>query len=484
MDADISYEARTGAPAGSVPHSRPEELLAVIDASCVGFEQVSRVSPQRRRTWLDAVATALEAHRDELTLLADCESALGVARLDGEVARTADQLRFYADAASEGRFLDAVVGPHLARTGMPLGPIAVFGASNFPFAFGALGNDTASALAAGCSVVVKAHPAHPLTSARTVELAQHALTEAGAPHGTLGAVVGFEQGLALVDHPSIAAVAFTGSQRAGMSLWERCRSRGVPVYAEMGTVNPVVVTPSAAPEVTTIAKGFAGSCTLGSGQYCTKPGLFLAPHGAGAAPALGEALRQIAVQPVMLTRGIAEAVQTGIEALRDAGAELIAHIPSASSGWSAPAAVLSAPLSAVTEGSRVVEECFGAVAVVIEYSSVAEAVEVIDGLQGALAASLFAADADPDAAVFLDRLGRRVGRVVVGDWPTGVAVDWAQQHGGPWPATTDPRATSVGAAALERFVRPVAYQAVPDELLPPPLQSGNPWAIARREVGS
>lgn len=488
MSVETSFDPRTGAVAATVAHTTLDDLDAAVARSVVAADVAAGTSPAERRIWLAAAADALEAHLDELARIADWETALGRTRLDGEVARTANQIRFYADAAVDGSFLGAVrdeVAPHLARVQVPLGPVAVFGASNFPFAFSAFGNDTASAIAAGCSVVVKAHPAHVQVSQRVFELSRDAMVAAGAPVGLIEMVYGFEAGRALVQHPSIAAVAFTGSQAGGMSLWRAANERAtvIPVFAEMGTVNPVVVTPSAGSDIATIAKGFVGSFTLGSGQFCTKPGLLLAPRGVDAPSVIAAALEEAHPQPVMLTKGIAEAVEAGIAELQQAGATVIAQTSASGQGWSAPATLLAAPLNLLREGNRVLEECFGAVAIVVEYDTIDEVITAVDRLQGALAASVMIGDDDEDAATVLEHIQRKVGRVIVNEWPTGVAFTWAQQHGGPWPSTSNPASTSVGAAALERFVRPVAFQNLPDALLPPALQADNPWHIPRRING-
>jgi NADP-dependent aldehyde dehydrogenase len=271
-----------------------------------------------------------------------------------------------------------------------------------------------------------------------------------------------------------------------MSLWRAANERHnvIPVFAEMGTVNPVIVTPAGAADIASIAKGFVGSFTQGSGQFCTKPGLLLAPRGVDATTVIAAALEDVYPRPVMLTKGISAAVVAGVQELQEAGATVVAQTSETGAGWSAPATVLAAPLSLLREGNRVLEECFGAVAVVVEYDDLNEALRALDSLQGALAASIMIGDDDPDAEAVLDRVHRKVGRVIVNDWPTGVAFTWAQHHGGPWPSTSNAASTSVGAAALDRFVRPVAYQGLPDHLLPPALQADNPWSIPRRINGT
>jgi NADP-dependent aldehyde dehydrogenase len=492
-----SYDPRTGAVNGSVDETTGAALRLVLEAARQAAPVVAGVAPAVRREWLRAIAASLEVHREELVALAERETALGETRLDGEVIRTAGQLRFYGDVAAEGSYLRAMLDtatdttPHLARVNEPLGPVAVFGAGNFPFAFGCLGNDTASAIAAGCPVVVKAHPAHPLLSARLVAVARAALEAAGAPGGTLGAVSGFDAGVELVTSPVVRAVAFTGSQSGGLALWRAANEREVviPVFAEMGTVNPIIVTPGGAGRMAEIAAGFVASFTLGSGQFCTKPGLLLAPSGSRAAAAVAGALQQAAPRPLMLTEAVAAAVPVAVDALVAAGASVVATVPGPASGWTAPAVVLEAPVDALHHGSRLLEECFGAVVVVTEYGDTRQFESAVEQLHGALAGSVMTAGGpdvsdDADAAHAVRLLATKVGRVAVDDWPTGVAYTWAQQHGGPWPATSAPAATSVGAAALDRFVRPVTYQSAPDGWLPVPLRAANPWSVPRRIDGA
>lgn len=493
MTAVTSYDPRTGDPVWSAEETTPEQVAASVQLAARAAPAVAAATPGQRRDWLNSIADALEAHQDELVTLADRETALGGTRLSGEVVRAANQLRFYGDVAAEGSYLGVTLDeatattPRIVRMNQPLGPVAVFGASNFPFAFSVLGNDTGAALAAGCPVVVKAHPAHVGLSHRQADIARDALAAAGAPAGTLGMVNGHRAGTELVRSPATAAVAFTGSQRGGLALWRIANERDVviPVYAEMGTVNPVVLTRAGARDLEGMAAGLVGSFTLGHGQYCTKPGLLLAPAGSGAAEAVGSALRDAAPAPVMLTESIAASVRAGFAAMQDAGAEPVAQLDAATTGWSAPAAVLRADVTALKPGGPLLEECFGAVVLVCEYDGDQQLADALTALQGALAATVVAGGADdPQAADLVDRLSGKVGRVIVDDWPTGVAFTWAQQHGGPWPSTSVPSATSVGAHGLDRFVRPVAYQSVPDAWLPSGARDDNPWAVPRRVNGT
>jgi NADP-dependent aldehyde dehydrogenase len=488
-----SFDPRTGNVAGHVPESTLDDVGRVAAASLDAAKEVSAVSPARRASWLGAVADELEARAAELAGLADLETGLGAARLTGELARTTAQLRFYGAVAEEGSYLRATIDaagpstPAVARAGLPIGPVAVFGASNFPFAFGVLGHDTASAIAAGCPVVAKAHPAHPLLCQALHELAASVLAQVGAPDGTFGMVAGYDAGAALVRAPEIAAVAFTGSQRGGMALVDLANQRDlvIPVFAEMGTVNPVVVSQQGAHRIVEITDGFVGTFTLGFGQFCTKPGLMFAPRGADAPSLVASSLARQPTQPQMLTEAIARSVADCLLQFEEAGAKVIQTVGSSDGpGWSAPAAVVAASIDALTPGSRLLEECFGAVALVVEYDDQVQLESALDRLQGSLAASVFTAGPDDSQAhLVLRQLTTKVGRVVVNGWPTGVACGWAQHHGGPWPSTSNPAATSVGAAALDRFMRPLAYQAVPDEWLPEPLQRDNPWSVPRRVDG-
>lgn len=492
----VSHSPLDGSVLGTVRDTTHEQMAAVVDRAAAAARDVGDAPPAQRQAWLEAIAGTLDANQDQLARLANSESALGLERLRSEVSRAAGQLRFYGRVAAEGGYLGVSIeeptetAPRLVRINRALGPVAVFGASNFPLAFGVLGNDTGSALAAGCPVVAKAHPAHVLTCLRLAELATEALAQAGAPVGTFGMVAGLQAGIDLVKADEITAVGFTGSQAGGLALWAIAndRERVIPVYAEMGTVNPVVLTPAGAAALRVVAEGFVGSFTLGAGQFCSKPGLLFAPSGHRAADAVADALRATALDPKMLTEPIAANVGLGIDAMVAAGATVVARITGSQSGWAADAAVLSAPVDALAHGSRLLEETFGPVALVVEYSDRAELDAALRRMQGSLAGSVFGGGPeDLDATHAVEVLADQVGRVTIGDWPTGVAFSWAQQHGGPWPATSNPSTTSVGAAALDRFVRPVTFQSVPDGSLPPAVRPAvapeNPWCISRRLDG-
>jgi NADP-dependent aldehyde dehydrogenase len=492
----VSYAPRDGQVLGSVPETAQAEVGMAVRLAASAAARVGESSPSERRAWLDAIADTLELHQEELAQLSDSESALGLDRMRGEVLRAAGQLRFYGKVAAEGGYLGVAIdqatggSPRLVRVNRPLGPVAVFGASNFPLAFGVLGNDTGSAIAAGCPVVAKAHPAHVLTCQRLAELAIEALDSVGAPAGTFGMVIGLQAGVDLVRASEIKAVGFTGSQRGGLALWGIANEREtvIPVYAEMGTVNPVVLTTDGLANLDEVATGFVGSFTLGAGQFCSKPGLLFAPAGARVAEAVAAALSRLGPDPKMLTQQIASNVALGIDQMEAAGATVVTRVSGTDQGWAADAAVLTAPIAALTQGSKLLEETFGPVAVVVEYADLSELDEALGRMQGSLAASVFGGgEDDQDAAHAVDLLAHQAGRITVGDWPTGVAYTWAQQHGGPWPATSSPATTSVGAGALDRFVRPVTFQSVSDAALPsavrPVVAADNPWRIPRRIDG-
>lgn len=474
------------------PGQPNDDVQTAVTACAQAASAVANASAAVRAGWLEAIAAAVAADVDELTRISDEETGLGPTRLSGEVQRCANQLRFYGAVAQEGSWLEATIDhatdttPDLRRIRRPLGPVAVFGASNFPFAFGTLGNDTGSALAAGCPVIVKGHPAHPRTHARLAALAGTALREAGAPAGAFQTVTGFDAGPALVQHPSVTAVAFTGSQHGGLALWRLAQQRPVviPVFAEMGTVNPVVVTRRAAAErAPQIAAGCVGSFTLGMGQFCTKPGLLLVPAGTDVVDQLAQELHRVAPRGPMLTTDIATAYDAGLERLLDAGAQVVAAVPDPGAERAVAATVLRAPADAVTGDSAVRHECFGPVIVTVEYTDEAHRTRLLQGLQGCLTASIMSdGPSDPEIPALVDALSALAGRVSVDAWPTGVATTWAQHHGGPWPATSNPAATSVGAAALARFTRPTAYQGVPQQALPVGLRDGD-HTVPRRIDG-
>ncbi|MFJ4758665.1 aldehyde dehydrogenase (NADP(+)) [Streptomyces sp. NPDC088763] len=457
-----------------------------------------------RAAFLRTAADRLQAAGDRLVEAADAETALGPVRLTGELARTCFQLRAFADIVDEGAFLGVVIDhpddtatppiPDLRRYKVPLGVVAVYSASNFPFAFSVAGGDTASALAAGCPVVVKAHPDHPALSELVAHVLRNAAAEHGVPAGVVGVVHGFEAGLELIRHPLVAAAGFTGSVRGGRALFDAAAARPVPIpfHGELGSLNPVLVTEAAAAERgEAIGTGLAGSMTLGVGQFCVKPGLVLVPSGAagdGLVKSLTDAVSN-SEAGVLLDHRMRDNFLAGV-AERTGLPEVDSPVtPGAGGEHTVSAGFLTVAASALAEEGAhdvLLEECFGPVTVVVRYDDEAEATRVLSRLPGNLTATVHLsaeeAAGEGRGAAVLAELTPLAGRVLVNGWPTGVAVAPAQHHGGPYPATTS-TSTSVGGTAIERWLRPVAYQGAPEALLPPELRDDNPLGLPRRFNG-
>jgi NADP-dependent aldehyde dehydrogenase len=458
----------------SAPVLAPTDVLA---AAAAVARPVARTAPTLRAKWLHAIAATLDAHAHDLIPVAMRETHLPEGRLIGELARTTFQLRLLADRLADGLLSDIQVDhadpdwpigprPDLRRTHVPLGPVLVFAASNFPFAFSVAGGDTASALAAGCPVVLKAHPGHPDLSRATAALVLAALAESGAPDGTFGLIEGQQAGAEAVGSPSIKAVAFTGSTAGGRALFDLATSRPepIPFYGELGSTNPVVVTPRGwASRPDTITTGFAGSVMLGAGQFCTKPGLVFVPD-------VDEFLTRLPelVAGPLLNEQIAAGFLRSVKEL----AALTESARGAVTDDEVSPVLFRTSTSTVREHPEILDlEAFGPAAVLIEYDDLADVLSVVDLLPGQLTATVQGdADADTDEIELVARLAEHVGRILWNDWPTGVAVTDAQQHGGPYPATTAPLTTSVGTAAVARFLRPVAFQSVPSAALPAELR--------------
>ncbi|GAB3574314.1 aldehyde dehydrogenase (NADP(+)) [Leifsonia lichenia] len=465
-------------------------------ASGSGFSSSSLSDRMRALT---ALAAALESARDELVAIASAETHLTPARLSGEVTRTANQLRFFAEVVADGSFLEAAIDhadpstapprPDLRRMLRPLGVVAVFTASNFPFAFSVLGNDTASALAAGCPVVVKAHPGHPLLSERTAELARDALAAAGLSADAIGLVDGVDAGVELVRHPLVTAVAFTGSEHGGRALFEVASSRAdpIPFYGELGSINPVVVTQAAASaDAAGLAAGLLEVVTRDAGQFCTKPGLVFAPADSGFGRAVHAALAGADAHPLLttghplLTTGMTRAFEHRVGDLSARGDVTVARTSGDAEGRPT---VISATVDAfLADPDALLAECFGPLTAVVSYASAGELRSALALLPNSLTATIRSAP-DEDVSGIAAILAPRCGRLVFGGWPTGVATAWAQHHGGAWPATTGSQHTSVGASSLRRFLTPVAYQNAPESVLPTALLDANPLRIPRREDG-
>ncbi len=467
------------------PQSTPADVDAAARAAHAAFETFGSSSAETRARLLRGLAQALEDQREQLVALADAETHLGTARLNGELDRTAFQLRGFATRVEQGAafaFEDdpAVAGappaghPHLMRVRVPLGPVAMFSASNFPFAFSVLGGDTASALAAGCPVVVKAHSGHQGLSHRVAALAREVVAAQGLPAGVLALVdgPGAQIGVALVEHPLIQAAAFTGSVRGGLALESaaRARKQPIPFYGELGSVNPVIALPAALQaKGAELAQGLAGSITMGSGQFCTSPGIVLVPAGdAGDAfvAQLAEALRGAKTHE-MLTPQMRKGFEQGCAQWRaEAGLQALVAEPAAT-GDAAPRPYLAQIDAAGFLASKHLhEEVFGPAAIIVRIAHSAQIADVLDAVGGSLTVTVWGAEAPSQDNLALVRAAMRIaGRVLFAGFPTGVAVTAGQHHGGPFPASTAPFTTSVGYAALDRFLRPVALQDAPQWLL-------------------
>jgi NADP-dependent aldehyde dehydrogenase len=471
----------------------PQELDEIAARAASAASAWKDSDAATRGGWLVAIADALDAADDELVEIAQRETHLGTARLRDEVARTTGQLRLFAAVVEEGSYLELTVDdadssatppiPELRRMLVPVGPVAVFSASNFPFAFSVCGGDTASALAAGNPVIVKAHSGHPELSRRTAEVASAALSVAGAPAGSLALVEGRGAGNALVQHPVVRAAGFTGSLTGGRALFDLACGRPdpIPFYGELGSVNPVVVTPAAAQaRGHDLARGLVGSFTLGAGQFCTKPGVVFVPWDAGFEASVAAAVTSAAGGP-LLTDRITAAFPQGVAHLRDDSSVAVLAEGAPTPDGARPI-VLTTDAAAVAERPEtLLQECFGPVTLLVRYASEADLHAALSAVPGSLTATLHSEDVD-DVVDTLALLQARAGRVLFGGWPTGVAVTWSQQHGGPWPATTSLH-TSVGATAIRRFLRPVVFQDAPERLLPPVLRDASLARTPHRRNG-
>lgn len=482
---------------------------ADVDRACglawEAFDVFRGTSLEERARLLEGIAEQLLALGDALIERTCAETGLPRGRIEGERGRTVGQLRLFASVVREGTWIDARIDPaQPSRTPLPrsdlrqrhigVGPVAVFGASNFPLAFSVAGGDTASALAAGCPVVAKAHPAHLGTSELAGRAVQAAVKASGLPSGIFALLhdAGHEVGGALVADPRIKAVGFTGSRRGGLALVRIAASRPepIPVYAEMSSINPVVLLPAAlARRGAAIGRGFAGSLTMGAGQFCTNPGLIFAVEGPGLnefVAAAGEALGGTPAA-TMLTPGIHKAYQDGVAKLKASQVlTQVAHGREARKGsFEGQSILFTTDAKGFASDPVVQEEVFGSSSVLVRCPDLATMRGLIDGMEGQLTATLQLDEpGDIEAArSLLPILERKVGRVLVNGWPTGVEVCHAMVHGGPYPSTSDGRTTSVGTLAIQRFLRPVCYQDLPAALLPDSLRDDNPFGLWRRVDG-
>ncbi|WP_231491262.1 aldehyde dehydrogenase (NADP(+)) [Pedobacter sp. Leaf170] len=470
-------------------------------AATAAFETFRNIHKDKKAAFLNAIADEISAIAEVLVPRASAESGLPIARLQGELGRTTGQLKLFANLVAEGSWVDAVIDtamperqplprPDIRKMLVPIGPVVVFGASNFPLAFSVAGGDTASALASGCPVIVKAHPAHYGTSALVGAAIIKAIEKTGMPKGLFSLLFddGYAIGSALVLHPLTKAVTFTGSYNGGMALVKLAQERKepIPLFAEMGSINPIVLLPEAInTQAEELAKKYAASITLGAGQFCTNPGLMLAIS----SPEL-ENFKQVLAAEIskvpsatMLTPGIANnyiKLSTAVHA--EDGVELLSAstVKNAELQNQSEAKVAQVSAAKFIENPKLHEEIFGPYSLLVVANNVAELEQVIAVLNGQLTVTIMAAaDEIRQYQSLIHLLTNKTGRIILNGVPTGVEVCAAMQHGGPFPATNDSRFTSVGSSAIHRFVRPLAYQDWQQEFLPEELKDSNPLEIFR-----
>lgn len=497
-----SINPRTGEPAGpGVSETPPAELSSALSLAKSAARRFATESLTDRAILLRAIADRLDDRADELIPIADAETALGKTRLTTELARTTFQLRLFAQIIEEGSFLEVTIDspapqakpvarPDLRRQLEPLGPVLVFAASNFPFAFSIAGGDTASALAAGCPVVVKAHEGHPELSRRTGEIISSVVADHNLPAGIFTVIFGQQAGRdAVVDH-RIKAAGFTGSTTGGRALFDLATGRvdPIPFYGELGSINPTVVTKAAArARGEDIATEYVNSFTLGHGQFCTKPGLLFLPVGHKLDAPLAEAVSAVAPAPMVNAR-VAESyakVSAELSAHPDVRSLVTPRLHTEPGAWGVPCLFVTSAERFTEAADTLAEECFGPSSLIVEYASTHELINALQAIEGSLTATVHGEQSDLQGIVpVLDVLRTRAGRLIWNGWPTGVSVAWAMNHGGPWPSTTNALHTSVGAGAVRRWMRPVTYQSFPQDLLPAALRDGNPLGIPRRVDGA
>lgn len=477
----------------------PREIDEAIIKAEEAFLAYSKKSGHERALFIETIADEIIALSDDLIKRCCEETGLTEGRLTGERGRTVNQLRLFAGLLREGSWVDARIEtaepnrqpapkPDIRSMQKALGPVGIFGASNFPLAFSVAGGDTASALAAGCTIVVKAHPAHPGTCEMIAHAIVRAIAKAKMPSGTFSMVHGTstEVGMAIVKHPLIRAIGFTGSFRGGKAIFDAAAQRPapIPVYAEMGSTNPVFILPGALREKKAeIAKGLTASVTLGAGQFCTNPGLVFFEESKDATlfqKITAANFREVAAA-TMLTSRIHQAYENGIEKLgKQEGVALLAKGKAEEEGFRGVGYLFQANARNFLANENLEEELFGPSTLAVTASNKAELLEIAQNLKGHLTATLWATEDElNEYADLIAILERKVGRLIINGFPTGVEVCHAMIHGGPFPATTDSRSTSVGTAAITRFTRPVCYQNFPDSLLPDELRNANPLGIWR-----
>lgn len=480
-----------------------KEVDLAVHKAHDAFKVYRRLSDKQKAQFLEKVAEEILLIGDVLLDTASLETALPTARLQGERSRTIGQLQLFANLLKEGSWVNARIDmaqpdrtplpkPDIRQMEVPLGPVAIFGASNFPLAFSVAGGDTVSALAAGCPVVFKAHPAHPATCELVGTAILKAAQACQLPDGVFSMVHGLthEPGMALVTHPLIQAVGFTGSFRGGKAIYDAAvrRNTPIPVYAEMGSTNPVFILPEAlAQRKQSLVSGLTGSITLGVGQFCTNPGVIVTEN-SGESEAFIEMLASsVEGSPsgVMLTAVIKNTYQKGIEHLSmNPDVNVLAGSLPHTSDTEVSSYLLETTAQAAIENPALLEEVFGPSSLHVQARSKEEVLKLAENLQGHLTATIHGTENDlREYAELIDILTQKVGRIIINGYPTGVEVTHAMTHGGPFPATTDSRSTSVGTNAIYRFVRPVSFQDLPQFLLPEALRDTNPLGIWRMVNG-
>lgn len=474
-----------------------KELEVAVTKAQGAFTFLSKSDPKQRANFLETIADEIMALGDTLVNRCVEESGLPIARVTGERNRTCIQLKMFAQLLREGSWVHASIDtaqpsriplpkPDIRKTLVPLGPVAVFGASNFPLAFSTAGGDTASALAAGCPVVYKAHPSHPGTNELISSAIINAAKKTGMPDGVFSSLqLSNDDALKLVQHPLLKAVGFTGSKKVGMLLFNAAvqREEPIPVYAEMSSVNPVIILEEAIIKRSdTIANDLANSVTLNAGQFCTNPGLVLMVD-SGEARNFVELLkaRFESVEPaVMLNKTISESYQKSLTAMSNVDTISSMVLISSSDHSKAQPQLFTVDAQHFLKNPSLQNEIFGPATLVIFNQNMDQLYEVIENLEGQLTATIHSVDEESSYLTkLIEILSNKVGRIIFGGYPTGVEVCPSMQHGGPFPSTTDARSTSVGTAAIYRFVRPVAYQNFPDNLLPDELKDDNRLSILR-----
>ncbi|XOV92864.1 MAG: aldehyde dehydrogenase (NADP(+)) [Bacteroidota bacterium] len=474
--------------------STPEEIDDAITQAEKAFYSYRKTTNEQRAAFLEAIGDEIMALGDDLLERGSKETALPIGRLTGERGRTVNQLKLFASMVRDGWYVESRIDtaqpdrqplpkPDIRQMKVPLGPVGIFGASNFPLAFSVAGGDTASALAAGCPVVFKGHPAHPGTSEYAASAIVKAAKKTGMPDGVFSMIIGtsIDVGSALVKHPAIKAIGFTGSFRGGKALFDLANQRQepIPVYAEMGSSNPVFILPDAQKtRGKEIGTQLAGSVTMGVGQFCTNPGLTVLPRSENTEElltALSEGLNQF--EGTMLTEGIKGAFNSGVGKFSGNG---IKKLTSDKSSNGVVGQAYQVEYAAFKANPALAEEVFGPSTLVVDTQDKDQILDLARNLEGHLTATIIGTD--KDLAVYselVEILENKVGRIIFNGYPTGVEVCHSMHHGGPYPATTDSRSTSVGTGAIKRFLRPICYQDMPQDMLPDALKDSNPLKIWR-----